>query len=70
MSDLCCVNIGEEHIVKKIKLNKEEKQNLQDMGLNIGKKVSLVSKNDTGVIVQSGSVRIALDKDIALKIEV
>lgn len=70
MADLCCVNIGEEHIVKKIKLNKGEKKKIQDMGINIGNKVSIISQNDSGVIIQSGSVRIALDKSIALNIEV
>ncbi len=59
---------GEEVEISSIGGKPDVKQHLMELGFNIGSRVSVVSKVESGVIVKVKDARIALDKSMAAKI--
>ncbi len=61
---------GEEMIVRKVGGNPEVKLHLENLGIVPGGLVTLVTVNDGNVILKVKESRIALNKDMAMKIMV
>lgn len=60
--------IDKELVVLKIAANQDIKRHLEDLGIIVGSKVTLISKNGGNVICQIKDDRIALDTETAMKI--
>lgn len=63
-------DIGVEYIVKKISGTPQVKQHLADLGFVVGAKAMIVSQNNGNLIVNIKEARVALGKDMAMKIMV
>ncbi|MCR5059450.1 MAG: ferrous iron transport protein A [Saccharofermentans sp.] len=61
---------GEEVIVRKVGGNQEVRLHLENLGIVPGGLVTLVSVNDGNVILKVKESRIALNRDMAMKIMV
>lgn len=68
MMPLTLANLEEEHTILKVGGKPEVKKHLEDLGFTTGSKVRVVSSNDGNLIVNVRDSRIALDKDLAMKI--
>lgn len=70
MMPLVLANQNEELTILKIGGKQEVKQHLEDWGFVVGSKVMIVSSNDGNMIVNIKDSRIALDRNLAMKIMV
>lgn len=70
MIPIIVANIGEEMIVRKVGGNPEVRLHLENLGINPGGMVTLVSVVDGSVILKVKESRIALNKEMAMKIMV
>ena len=70
MMPLVLANQNEELTILKIGGKQEVKQHLEDLGFVVGSKVMIVSSNDGNMIVNIKDSRIALDRNLAMKIMV
>ena len=61
---------GETYEIKRITGNAETKKHLTDLGFNVGGKVTIVNTIEGGLIVTVKETRVALDKTLALRIEI
>ena len=61
---------GEENIIKKVGGSPEVKKHLEDLGFVPGARVVLVNTNGGNVIVNVKESRIAISKEMAMKIMV
>ena len=68
MLPLIAADINEDLIVRKVGGNPEIKLHLQDLGIVPGQIISLISVNDGNVIVKVKDSRLAINKDMAMKI--
>ncbi|MBO4579038.1 MAG: ferrous iron transport protein A [Clostridiales bacterium] len=68
MLPLIAADINEDLIVRKVGGNPEIKLHLQDLGIVPGQIISLISVNDGNVIVKVKESRLAINKDMAMKI--
>ncbi|MBR1797061.1 MAG: ferrous iron transport protein A [Clostridiales bacterium] len=59
---------GEEVIIRKVGGKPEVRQHLENLGIVPGDIVTLISINDGNVILKVKESRIALNKDMAMKI--
>lgn len=62
---LALCNIGNYEVIQVIG---NEKQHLEEMGLFVGENITIISKIGSGLIVQVGQTRLALDMKIAKKV--
>ena len=67
---LVLANTNEELTILKVGGKQEVKQHLEDLGFVVGSKVMIVSSNDGNMIVNIKDSRIALDRNLAMKIMV
>ena len=70
MIPIIVADCGEEMIVRKVGGNPEVKLHLENLGIVPGGLVTLVTVNDGNVILKVKESRIALNKDMAMKIMV
>ncbi|MCD7776073.1 MAG: ferrous iron transport protein A [Firmicutes bacterium] len=59
---------GEENIILRVSGSADVKQHLQDIGFVPGGKVTVISSNGSGIIVNVKGVRIAVTREMATKI--
>ena len=70
MIPIIVANSGEEMIVRKVGGSPEVKLHLENLGIVPGGLVTLITVNDGNVILKVKESRIALNKDMAMKIMV
>ncbi|MBR6961092.1 MAG: ferrous iron transport protein A [Clostridiales bacterium] len=70
MMPIIVADQGEELIVRKVGGSPEVKLHLQDLGIVPGGMVMLISANEGNVILKVKESRIALNRDMAMKIMV
>jgi ferrous iron transport protein A len=70
MIPIVVADCGEELIVRKVGGNPEVKLHLENLGIVPGGLVTLINVNDGSVILKVKESRIALNKDMAMKIMV
>ena len=70
MMPIIVADQGEELIVRKVGGSPEVKLHLQDLGIVPGGMVTLISANEGNVILKVKESRIALNRDMAMKIMV
>ncbi|MBR1867328.1 MAG: ferrous iron transport protein A [Clostridia bacterium] len=70
MMPLTLANRDEENIIKKIGGNPEVKKHLEDMGFVVGTPVKIISEISGNVIVSVKEVRVAISREMAIKIMV
>ena len=67
---LTLANPDEEIIIKKIGGNPEVRKHLEDMGFVVGTPVKIISEIAGNVIVSVKEVRVAISREMAIKIMV
>ncbi len=67
---LTLANVGEPSTIKKVGGNEKTRQFLAGLGFNEGSSVTVVSSIDGNVIVQVKESRIAISREMAMKISV
>lgn len=70
MLPLAVANKGEEQLIKKIGGKEETRLFLEKLGFVPGSKVTVVSEADGNVIINVKESRVAIGKDMAMKIMV
>ena len=70
MMPLTLASIGEENIIKKVGGSAEVKKHLEDLGFIPGGTVTVISTLGGNIIVNIKESRIAINKEMALKIMV
>ncbi len=68
MMPLTLANIGEENIIKKIGGKKEVKKHLENLGFVAGGGVTVITTLGGNVIVNVKEARVAVSKEMAMKI--
>ena len=68
MMPLMLADVGEENIIKRVGGSQEMKKHLEDMGFVTGAIVSVVSTVNGNLIVNIKDTKVALDKQLAMKI--
>lgn len=68
MMPLTMVNTGEPSVIKKVGGKEETRLFLEKLGFVPGSKVSVVSEADGNVIINVKDSRVAIGKEMALKI--
>lgn len=67
---LLFASIGDEVKVASVGGAADVKQHLNEIGFNVGTTVSVIQKISTGLIVKVKESRVAIDKNMASKIQV
>ncbi len=70
MLPLSVAAVGEENIIKKVGGSPEVKQHLENLGFVVGGRVSVISVTGGNIIVNVKESRIAISREMALKIMV
>jgi len=70
MLPLIAADVNEEVIVRKVGGSPEVKLHLQDLGIIPGSSVTLISVNEGNVIIKVKESRLAINRDMAMKIMV
>ena len=68
MLPLSYAQINEANVIKKVSGNPEVKRHLEDMGFVTGAVISVVSSVNGNLIVNIKDTKVALDKQLAMKI--
>ncbi|MCR5150255.1 MAG: ferrous iron transport protein A [Clostridiales bacterium] len=68
MIPLSVLNDGEQGIIKKIGGRPDVKRHLADIGFTIGDTVSVITEQNGNIIVKVKETRIAVSKEMAMKI--
>lgn len=70
MMPLSLAQVGEENIIKRIGGSPEEKRHLENLGFVVGGEVTVVNTLGGNVIVNVKEARVAISKEMAVKIMV
>lgn len=70
MIPLSVLNDGEQGVIKKIGGKPEVRRHLADIGFTIGDTVSVITEQNGNIIVKIKEARIAISKEMAMKIYV
>ena len=70
MMPLSLAQVGEEHIIKRIGGSPEVKRHLENLGFVVGGEVTVVNTLGGNVIVNVKEARVAISKEMAVKIMV
>jgi ferrous iron transport protein A len=70
MMPLSLAQVGEENIIKRIGGSPEVKRHLENLGFVVGGEVTVVNTLGGNVIVNVKEARVAISKEMALKIMV
>ena len=68
MMPLSLAQVGEENIIKRIGGSPEVKRHLENLGFVVGGEVTVVNTLGGNVIVNGKEARVAISKEMALKI--
>ena len=68
MMPLCYANPGEETVIRKVGGSPEVKKHLEDMGFVAGSIIRVVSSVNGNLIVSVKDTKVALDKELAMRI--
>ena len=68
MLPLSYAEVNETNVIKKVTGNPEMKKHLEDMGFVTGAVISVVSTVNGNLIVNIKDTKVALDKQLAMKI--
>ena len=68
MLPLSYAEVNETNVIKKVTGNPEMKKHLEDMGFVTGAVISVVSTVNGNLIVKVKDTKVALDKQLAMKI--
>ena len=68
MMPLSLAQVGEENIIKRIGGSPEVKRHLENLGFVVGGEVTVVNTLGGNVIVNVKEARVAISKEVALKI--
>jgi ferrous iron transport protein A len=68
MLPLSYAEVNETNVIKKVTGNPEMKKHLEDMGFVTGAVISVVSTVNGNLIVNVKDTKVALDKQLAMKI--
>ena len=68
MIPLSVLNDGEQGVIKKIGGKPDVKRHLADIGFTIGDTVSVITEQNGNIIVKVKETRIAVSKEMAMKI--
>ncbi len=68
MMPLTFAESGEKNIIKKIGGSPDVKKHLEDMGFLVGAEISIIAANGGNVIINVKNTRVAISKEMALKI--
>ena len=68
MMPLLLANVGEENVIKRIGGSPEVKQHLENLGFVEGETVRVVSDIGGNLIVQVKDARVAISRELAIKI--
>lgn len=68
MIPLVFAEIGSDTVIKKVGGNPELKRHLEDMGIVAGSTVGVVSQTAGNVILNVKDVRVAISREMAMKI--
>ena len=70
MMPLSLAQVGEENIIKRIGCSPEVKRHLENLGFVVGGEVTVVNTLGGNVIVNVKEARVAISKEMAVKIMV
>ena len=70
MMPLSLAQVGEENIIKRIRGSPEVKRHLENLGFVVGGEVTVVNTLGGNVIVNVKEARVAISKEMAVKIMV
>ena len=70
MMPLSLAQVGEENIIKRIGGSPEVKRHLENLGFVVGGEVTVVNTLGGNVIVNVKEARVAISKEMAVKIKV
>lgn len=70
MMPLALANIGDENVIKRIGGSKEVKKHLENLGFVAGSFVTIISEVSGNLIVNVKDSRVAISKEMAMKIMV
>ena len=70
MMPLTMANIGEENMIKKVGGNPETRKFLESLGFVAGGSVTIINELGVNVIVNVKEARVAVSKEMAMKIMV
>lgn len=70
MIPIVFATVGEQCVIKKIDALAQEKQSIKDLGFVVGQRVTVVTSMGKNLIVNIGDTRVAISKEMALKIMV
>ena len=70
MIPLSVLNDGEQGVIKKLGGNPEVRRHLADIGFTIGDTVNVITEQNGNIIVKIKEARIAVSKEMAMKIYV
>ena len=70
MMPLSLAQVGEENIIKRIGGSPEVKRHLENLGFVVGGEVTVVNTLGSNVIVNVKEARVAISKEMAVKIMV
>ena len=68
MMPLLLAGVGEDNIIRKVGGSQEMKKHMEDLGFVVGGTVTIVSEINGNLIVNVKESRVALGKDMAVKI--
>ena len=68
MMPLSFAEASEVNVIRKIGGSPEVKQHLQDMGFNVGERVSVITALGGNIIVKVKETRVAVSRELAAKI--
>ncbi|MBQ3012681.1 MAG: ferrous iron transport protein A [Clostridia bacterium] len=70
MMPLALANIGEEYLIRRIGGSPEVKKHLENLGFVVGGDVSIINSIGGNIIVKVKESRVAISKEMAMKIMV
>ena len=69
MISIALANPGEEVLIKRITEKDDVKHHLNELGLNEGERITILQNNGGNVILQVKNGRIAIDRQLAMRIQ-
>ncbi|MBQ4188153.1 MAG: ferrous iron transport protein A [Firmicutes bacterium] len=66
---IALANPGEEVLIKRITGKDDVKHHLNELGLNEGERITILQNNGGNVILQVKNGRIAIDRQLAMRIQ-
>ncbi|MBE6816699.1 MAG: ferrous iron transport protein A [Ruminococcaceae bacterium] len=68
MMPLCFADTDKEHVIRKIGGKPEVKKHLENLGFIVGDRVNVITEQNGNIIVKIKETRVAISKEMAMKI--